>query len=260
MKKSVLVLLSLMLFFVINSFAYDTVSLNMDYGNIFLENKGKDCFELKNKKLCKYYSNEIKKTMIDYIIVNFLQRNNEVFKKDINIIEKANSIFLLDREDEYSKNNFVIFNSEEGSATYDLSADPDILKIYIEWKEELSSEYRNKTKKITPVFQHPGDSETGGSGTVIKTETKTSTTWGPTKTTSFKKKVTVNGSSEIGIPGISTGAEIKKEWYEECFVNQRFGEEKTIEIITYADGHKERNVISSKTIVEEGKAYGCHKI
>ncbi|MCK9223519.1 MAG: hypothetical protein M0R46_04035 [Candidatus Muirbacterium halophilum] len=65
MKKSVLVLLSLMLFFVTNSIAYDTVSFSLDYGNIFLENKGKESFELKNKKLCNYYSNEIKKTMID---------------------------------------------------------------------------------------------------------------------------------------------------------------------------------------------------
>jgi hypothetical protein len=62
------------------------------------------------------------------------------------------------------------------------------------------------------------------------------------------------------LDSIGIGTQIEKEWYEECFVNQRFGEEKTIEIITYADGHKERNVISSKTMVEEGTAYGCHKI
>jgi len=54
------------------------------------------------------------------------------------------------------------------------------------------------------------------------------TTWGPTKTTSFKKKV--NAMGWTGIPYI--GTQVEKEWYVECYVDQRFGEEKTIEIIT----------------------------
>jgi len=33
-----------------------------------------------------------------------------------------------------------------------------------------------------------------------------------------------------GIPYI--GTQVEKEWYVECYVDQRFGEEKTIEIIT----------------------------